>query len=117
MNTIQIREIASLKLNVGEQSYTVRFPLRAVVEAEAATGKPLKTLNDWFALTTEDFPKVLAAGIGGPDAKEVAERVCDNLNAESMDEVHYALCKLAFPKLIAQLEEKRAANGSDTVKG
>jgi hypothetical protein len=39
---------------------------------------------------------------------EDLESIFQNLTAEALDEIHYALVKLAFPRTMAKLEAERA---------
>jgi hypothetical protein len=108
---IESAVIPSLVLEVEDREYIVEFPLSAVIEAEEQTGKPLKSLGDWFVLASKDVPAVLHAGLAKrhPDiTPEQIQDICDRLNPEALDEVLYALCKLAFPRRMAALEESRA---------
>jgi hypothetical protein len=111
--------IPSLLLTVGDVSYTVEFPLTAVIQAEEKTGKSLKSLNEWFNLQAKDVPAVLAAGLSKhhPDIEPGAvQAICDTLNPEALDEVLYALCKLAFPRRMAFIEE-HSAKGKTSPNG
>lgn len=107
-DVVKAAVIPTLNLVVEDKSYTVEFPLSAVVKAEHITGKSLKSLNDWFNLQPIDVPAVLEAGLlkAHPDvtAEEISA-ICDRLNPEALDEVLYALCKLAFPRRMAAIEE------------
>jgi hypothetical protein len=103
--------IPSLTLKVDSREYTVEFPLSAIVQAEDKTGRSLKSLSDWFQVPTKDIPAILQAGLSKhhPDVKpEDITAICDRLNPEALDEVQYALCKLAFPRSMAALEERNA---------
>jgi hypothetical protein len=110
-NAIKSAVIPSLLLKVEERDYTVEFPLSAVILAEEKLGRPLKSLQDWFSLASKDIPAVLQAGLQKhhPDIQPGdVTRICDTLNPEALDEVLYALCKLAFPRRMAALEESIA---------
>lgn len=119
---IESAVIPSLLLKVDEREYIVEFPLRAVAAAEAEIGRPLRCLQDWFSLQAKDIPAVLAAGLEkhharaeGPRPLAIASEICDRLNPEALDEVAYALCKLAFPRRMAAIEkdlekEKKSPN-------
>lgn len=109
-STLEAAVIPTLLLKVSGREYTVEFPLSAVIQAEEKTGRNLKSLSDWFALPTRDIPAILAAGLSKhhPDVTEDELRdICDALNPEALDEVQYALCKLAFPRSMTRLEETR----------
>jgi hypothetical protein len=112
-NIIQSAVIPSLLLKVnGEtaQEYVVEFPLPAVIEAEEKVGHSLTTVQDWFCLKPKDIPIVLEAGLRKhhPDVTaETVQAICANLNPEALDEVHYALCKLAFPRIMAAIEQAK----------
>lgn len=109
--TIEAAVIPNLSLKVGGKEYVVEFPLSALIRAEEKTGHSLKSLKDWFDLSSKDVPAVLQAGLSKHHANVTAEDVqaiCDALNPEALDEVMYALCKLAFPRRMADLEAKTA---------
>ena len=116
-STMESTVIPSLLLKVEDREYIVEFPLSAVIEAEEATGRSLKSLGDWFDLKSKDVPALLQAGLrkhnDGVNVLDVAQEICDRLNPEALDEVLYAMCKLAFPRRMAALEESRekAAKG------
>lgn len=102
-STVELAAIPSLLLTVDGREYTVEFPLSSVLFAEEKLGRPLKTLQDWFGLECKDIQGVLVAGLRKHHAREsenvdVAARICETLNPEALDEVQYALCKLAFPR-------------------
>lgn len=109
-NQLECAVIPSLSLVIGQKLYTVTFPLSAVAKAENVTGKSLKSLPDWFNLETKDIPAVLEAGLymhhPDIDAADICA-ICDQLNPESLDEVLYALCSLAFPRRMKAYEEHR----------
>lgn len=107
-NKLESAVIPTLALVVGEKSYTVEFPLAAVVQAEEKTGTSLKEFSSWLHLPIKHIPAVLEAGLSKhhPDVTpEEIQSICDRLNPEALDEVHYALCKLAFPRRMELLEE------------
>src|SRR6185312_13736469 len=102
--------IPSLKLQLEGKEYRVEFPLSAVIVAEEKLGRSLKSLQDWFALKAKDISVVLEAGLLKHHAEEAASvtaLIGDRLNPEALDEVQYALCKLAFPRVMARIEEAK----------
>ncbi len=110
-SAIEAAVIPSLALRVAGKEYTVEFPLSALIRAEEKTGHSLKSLKDWFDLSSRDVPAVLEAGLSKHHADikpEDVQAICDALNPEALDEVLYALCKLAFPRRMAELEAKTA---------
>lgn len=118
MSTLESAVIPSLTLKVDSREYTVEFPLSAIIQAEEKTGRSLKSLADWFNVQTKDIPALLEAGLSKhhPDVKpEDVQAICDRLNPESLDEVQYALCKLAFPRFMARIEEAKAKGKLDTL--
>lgn len=111
MSKLESAVIPSLTLQVDNRAYTVEFPLSAVVSAEEKTGRSLKSLSDWFQVPTKNIPALLEAGLSKHHQDVTPEEIasiCDRLNPEALDEVHYALCKLAFPKSMAALEERQS---------
>jgi hypothetical protein len=110
-STIQSAVIPSLLLNVGDRAYTVVFPLSAIVRLEDKLGRSLKTLQDWLSVPAKDIPALIEAGLSKhhPDvtAAEITA-ICDCLNPEALDEIQYALCSLAFPRMMARIEANRA---------
>jgi hypothetical protein len=111
MNVIESAVIPRLALKVDGREYRVEFPLSAVIKAEEKTGRSLKSLADWFTLSAKDVPAVLEAGLSKhhADVKEAdIQAICDRLNPEALDEILYALCKLAFPRRMSAIEEERA---------
>jgi hypothetical protein len=115
MIEIKSSVLSCLKLSVATDDatheYTLAYPIPAVIQAEKATGKDLKSLTGWFNLETKDMPAVIEAGLvkHHPDLKPGEfQSIVDNLTLESLDEIHYALCKLAFPKTMAEVEARRA---------
>jgi predicted MarR family transcription regulator len=63
-------------------------------------------------------PAVLEAGLikHHPDQNErdaIVQEIAGTLNPETLDEVLYALCKLAFPRLLARIEEAKAKDKGD----
>lgn len=110
-NTLEAAVIPSLALTVGGGTYTVEFPLSAVIQAEEKLGRSLKNPSDWFNLASKDVTAVLEAGLSKhqPDiAAKLAVDIGGALNPEALDEVQYALVKLAFPRYVAKLEELQA---------
>jgi hypothetical protein len=107
-NVIQAAVIPSLTLKVEDAEYVAEFPLSAVIELEKAIGRELKTLQQWLALKAEDIPTVLKAGLLKHHPEVTAEQIasiCNRLNPEALDEVHYSLCKLAFPRAMEALDK------------
>ena len=103
--------IPSLRLEVGEKVYTVEFPLSAIAKAEEKTGRSMIDPREWLSLSVKNIPAVLEAGLvtHHPDISPAdIEAICERLNPEALDEMQYALCKLAFPRYMARLEEMTA---------
>lgn len=94
------------------REYTLAFPISAVMAAEKATGKDLKSLNGWLSLETKDFATVIEAGLAkfhpNIDAGELSA-IIESLTLEALDEVHFALCKLTFPRLMAEIESRKGS--------
>lgn len=118
-NVIKTRHLDTAQIEVGDRTYLVCFPLRAVIEAEEATGLNLRDARNWFKLTTSQVGAVLEAGLHhvqpGITTDEV-QTITDNLNPETLDKLLYGLCKLAFPdyckRLEATMEKAKAGGGS-----
>ena len=110
-----------LLLRVGPdecQEFIVEFPLPAVFEAEEKVGHPLTTLKDWLGLSPKDIPIVLEAGMRkhhSDAAAEAVKIVCANMTPEALDEVHYALCKLSFPRVMDAIEQAKKAEAEGKV--
>lgn len=110
-STIQSAVIPSLALKVDCKEYTLEFPLSAIIRVEEKIGRPLKTLQDWLSVPAKDIPALIEAGLSKhhPDVTpEEITYICDTLNPEALDEVQYALCSLAFPRMMARIEANRA---------
>jgi hypothetical protein len=110
MQTLESAVMPSLTLVVGEKLYTVAFPLSCVIQAENKTGLSLKTLRDWLNAPWSAIPGILAAGLvgcgyGSDGADDVAHDICEQLGPEGISSVHEALCTLAFPRAMAELDE------------
>ena len=100
------------KLNVDNREYTVCFPVSAVIKAEETIGHSLKSLKDWIGLEIKHLGALLLAGLSKhhPDVSiDLVNQILDCLTPEAVDQVHYALCKLAFPKAMAAIEEQQQA--------
>jgi hypothetical protein len=107
---LQSAVFPTLKLIVDGAEYTVCYPLRSVIEAEEKVGHSLKSLKDWLDLPSKELPAIIAAGLSKfhPDISESQiQAILETLTAEAFDELHYALCKLSFPRVMAKLEEER----------
>ena len=101
------------ELILDETKYTLAFPLKAVAAAEEKLGHSLRTLGAWLKLETKEFPIVLEAGLSKFHPVQTAEhaaKIVESLSAEILDQLHYELCKLAFPKALAKLESVQAEN-------
>jgi hypothetical protein len=110
-NLIESAVIPALTLKVEGREYTVEFPLSAVIKAEEKLGRSLKSPKEWFEVPSRDIPALLEAGLSKHHkdvTPEELQSICDRLNPEALDEVLYALCRLAFPKYVAVLEENLA---------
>ena len=106
--TLRAAVIPSLLLQVGETTYTVEFPLPAVIAAEEKLGRSLKAPADWFCAPAKDVPALLEAGLRrhhkGITSEEV-QAICDHLNAEAYTELTEALGALNFPGWLARFKE------------
>jgi hypothetical protein len=109
--TIESAVIPSLTLKVDGKEYTVRFPLSAIIRAEEKIKKSLKYFVEWHELAPSDVPLVLEAGIAENHGDVTAEiaAICERLNPEALYEIRYALCKLSWPRAMADYEAKCAA--------
>jgi hypothetical protein len=110
MKTIEASAIPSLLLKVDGKDYTVTYPLSAVAQLEEQLQRPLRTPQGWLGLPAKDLPAVLAAGLSkhndADTARTVAAAVSEGLNPEGLCEVLYALAKLAFPKVMEDIEQR-----------
>lgn len=106
--TAEVNNRLVLKLEGHE--YLVEYPFSALIRAEEAIGKQLRSPGAWLNISWQELPKVLATGIltDLPDETRLAlaTRICEQLGPEGIAEVHEALCYLAFPKAMAQLSER-----------
>lgn len=108
---LQLAAVPALLLTVDGEPFRIEFPLRAVAVLEEELGRPLRTPQAWLGLPAKDIPAVLAAGLTkhhADVAEKLTDTICENLNPEGLDEVLYALCRLAFPRYIARFEEHQA---------
>lgn len=110
---VSVEDFPILKVVLGPLTYTICFPVSAVIKAEEATKIPLKNLNDWLKIESRHIPAILAAGFIKyhsdlqPEAMtSLAHSIFESLTPEALDQLHYLLCKLAFPKAIAALESR-----------
>ena len=113
--TLQSAIFPTLKLSVDDKEYTLCFPIPAVIAAEEASGHSLKTLHDWLNIEIKHIPAVIRAGLSKYHAQiseTEVQNIIGNLTPEAVDEVHYALCKLAFPRAMALLESKAKETSS-----
>lgn len=110
--TIRAAVIPSLLLKLDDsQSYTVEYPLSAVIAAEEKLGRSLKAAADWFCAPAKDVPALLEAGLRRhhPDiTPEEVQSICDRLNAEAYTELTEALGALNFPAWLARFKENLA---------
>jgi len=93
-----------------DTKYILTFPLKAVALAEEKLGHSLRTLRDWLKLETRELPIIIEAGLQKFHPEQTAEHaaaIVEALTSDALDELHYGLCKLAFPKAMAKLEELR----------
>jgi hypothetical protein len=107
----------TLKLIVDSAEYTLCYPISSVVKAEETVGHSLKTLRDWLSLETKHLGTVVKAGLEKFHSDlSVAEleKIADYLTPEILDPLHYALCKLAFPKAMAIVEERATAKSVES---
>jgi hypothetical protein len=97
-----------MSLVVGGTSYTLAFPLAAVIDAEEKLGRSLKTPADWFNAPAKDVPVLLRAGLAkhhpSISEHEVAA-ITDELTPEAVIEITNALGTLAFPRFVEKFEE------------
>ena len=109
-----------LELHIGDgKKYTVEYPVTAVVAAEKASGKSLKSLADWFDLTWNDVAPVLHSGLAKHHPEATLEEVtafCEDLGAEGVLEVRHALICLNFPRTMERIETARRSNASPNVE-
>jgi hypothetical protein len=114
-NTVECAVIPNLNLQVAGKEYTVEFPLSAVIVAESKLGRSLKSFQEWWEMKAEDVPVILQAGLSKhhPNVTpEDIQAICNQLNPESVNIVRYALCKLAFPRVMARWEASRKGSTS-----
>jgi len=98
--------VVSLKLD--NSDYTLSLPFTSVIEAEKSTGKSLKTLFEWWNVETHYLPALVRASLiqfHADVADEVTNKIFSCITTEGLSEIHAALCKMNFPKAMAQLEE------------
>lgn len=105
-----INNLPVFEVFLGEKKYTLAFPLKSVVTIEEKLGKPMRQLRDWLEIQPKDMPAIIEAGLArfhAETAESDAAEIISMLPSEQIDELHYALCKLAFPKSLEKLEEFR----------
>lgn len=108
MEIVKTAVLQRMWLVAGEKTYTVEFPLTAVMRAEEKLGRSLKTPGDWFCAQAKDIPALLEAGLAKhhPDVtEEDVKAICDGLNAEAYVEITEALGALNFPKWLERFKE------------
>lgn len=109
-NIVETAVIPVLTLKAGGKDYLVEFPLTAVIKAEEKLGRSLKSFQEWWDMRAQDIPSVLEAGLSKHHPEVTPEQmqaICDGLNPESLNVLRYAMCKLAFPKVMERWEESR----------
>jgi hypothetical protein len=116
---VNVEGFPVLKVLVGPLEYTLCYPVSAVIKAEEATKLSLKNLNDWLKIESRNIPAILAAGFIKyhsdlqPDAMlALAQSIFETLTPEALDQLHYMLCKLAFPKAMEALETRASGKAN-----
>ena len=113
--TLKSEVFPELTLSVDGKDYWLCFPLPAVIRAEEVVGHSLKSLHDWFNIDVKHIPAIIRAGLSKhhPTITESEiQQIIDNLTPEAVDELHYALCKLAFPRAMSLIEARAKEKSS-----
>jgi hypothetical protein len=107
MKAVEIAVKQPKAVRVDGTDYFVEFPVPAVVEIEAALGRPMRGIADWFRIQPSEVCPVLAAGFRKhhPESADgLAEQICDSLEPEEIEIVIDGLCAAAFPKAMAKVQ-------------
>jgi hypothetical protein len=121
MNVLQLETRPLLEIRLGEdRTYMVEYPVTAVVAAEKASGKTLKSVAEWFDLDLLDVAPVLHAGLAKhhPDVSlDEIKALCENLGAEGVLEIRHALIQLNFPLTMGKIEKARRSKSPNVTSG